>query len=163
MTRSPTSRLLSLWARLSPLPGGRWIFSRALGVIVPYSGTVGAMVTEFGAGRAEVRIRERRRLRNHLGSVHAVALANLGELATGLAVISALPPGSRGIVTSLHIAFHKKARGVLTCRCATRLPPSDGERVEHRVSAAILDEAGDSVADVTATWLLGSDPRAPKP
>jgi acyl-coenzyme A thioesterase PaaI-like protein len=129
---------------------------------VPYSGVMGATVVEFGHGIAEVRLRERRKLRNHLSSVHAAALANLGELATGLAVVSALPPGTRGIVTELRIVFYKKARGLLTCRCSTELPPLGHGRVEHEARAEIHDQAGDVVAGVTAVWLLGADPGGPR-
>lgn len=121
---------------------------------------MGATVVEFDQGIAEVRLRERRKVRNHLGSVHAVALANLGELATGLAVVSALSPGTRGIVTELRIVFYKKARGLLTCRCSTELPPLGHGRVEHEARAEIRDPAGDVVAEVTAVWLLGAEPGA---
>ncbi|MDX1494924.1 MAG: DUF4442 domain-containing protein, partial [Longimicrobiales bacterium] len=62
---APAQRIQSLWRKLSPLPGGKWIFSRILGFMVPYSGTVGATVQELEPGHVRVRVRERRRIRNH--------------------------------------------------------------------------------------------------
>jgi acyl-coenzyme A thioesterase PaaI-like protein len=143
---------------MARIPGGRWIFSRMLGRLVPYSGTLSASIELLEPGRAVVRLRDRRRVRNHLGSVHAVALTNLGELASGLATLTALPPEVRGIVTALATRYHRKARGVLVAEARAALPRPLALPVEVVVEAAIRDGAGEVVADVRATWLLGATP-----
>lgn len=155
---SPGRTLTRLWRRLAPLPGGSWLFSRALGFMVPYTGTVGARVVFFEPGRVVVRLRDRRRVRNHLGSVHAMALANLGELATGLAVLGALPPDTRGILTGFQMEYLKKARGTLEAECAVPSPPDTAGETLAR--AQIRDAAGDIVARAEARWLLGPIPAA---
>jgi len=152
----PGSDLRRLWARLSPLPGGRWLFSRLLGWRIPYSGSIRPEVRELASGTAAVSLAERRAVRNHLGSVHAIALANLGELTTGLALVPSLPPGVRGIVTGLEVDYRKKARGRLICRAVVELPGEVPDRLEHRVAADITDADGDVVARVEARWLLSS-------
>jgi acyl-coenzyme A thioesterase PaaI-like protein len=151
---SPGQRLLVLWHRLSPLPGGHWLFSRLLGHKVPYTGSLRARIDTLMPGRARVLLRERRDLRNHLGSIHAIALANLCELASGLALLTALPEDVRGIVVRLEIDYLKKARGRLTAEGHANVPPVTSE-LELAVEATVRDAVGDLVAVGQVTWRLG--------
>lgn len=157
---SPGARVLAMWRRLAPLPFGRALFMAAFGRVVPYSGALGARVLSLEPGRARVELRDRRGVRNHLNSIHAAALANLGELASGLAMTSALPPGVRGIVLALDTAFAKKARGTLVAEAVVAVPEVTGD-LEHEVRAEIRDAGGDVVAVVTVRWRLGLAPPAP--
>jgi acyl-coenzyme A thioesterase PaaI-like protein len=149
--------LLAAWRRLAPLPGGAWLFSRYLGWKVPYTGSIGAMVRTLEPGHARITLRDRRAVRQHLGSVHAVALINLGEVTGGLAMVAALDPAVRGIVIRLSAEYFKKARGLLTAEARVTLPAITAA-IEHPLSAEISDSAGDLVCRVTAVWRL--EPRA---
>lgn len=152
--RPPGERLLAVWRRSQRLPFGRGLFGFALAGMVPYSASIGATVMTLEPGHARLSLRDRRAVRNHLGSVHAVALTNLGELTSGLAMTSALPAGVRGIVLRIETEYVKKARGTLTAESRVTLPAVTGD-TDFEVTAEIRDAGGDVVARVRVQWRLG--------
>ena len=151
---SPSERLALLWDRCARIPGGRWAFSRMLGVMIPYTGSIGARVEVLRPGHARVTLRDRRAVRNHLGSIHALALANLGEVTSGLATLMSLPPGTRSIVTELTIEYLKKARGTLTAESHVTVPTAISAATDVVVPCEIVDASGDTVARTRVRWRL---------
>jgi acyl-coenzyme A thioesterase PaaI-like protein len=151
---SPGRELLANWRRVSALPFGKRLFSWAVGRTAPYTGSVGAVYSEVQPGYARAELRDRRAVRNHLASVHAVALVNLAELTSGVALLTALPDGVRGIVTGLSIEYLKKARGRLTCETHAAPPAVVAADLSHDVVATITDADGAVVARCTVQWRL---------
>jgi acyl-coenzyme A thioesterase PaaI-like protein len=154
---SPGARLIATWQRARRLPFGDALFTYALGRQVPYTASIAPRVLALEPGFARIAMRDRRAVRNHLDSVHAIALANLGEFTSGAAMITALPAGVRSIVTGLSIEYSKKARGTLVAEARVSVPEVTGD-VEHLVHAVIRDTAGDEVARIEVRWRLSPRP-----
>ena len=159
--RDPT-QVLATWKKLVEKPFGKQLFSRMLGLMAPYTGTIQPHVVELGPGHARVQLRDRWGVRNHLKSVHAVALMNLGEAATGLAAMSILPSGGRGIVLELAMEYVKKARGTITAEARVDLPDAPGKH-DIEVHGELRNSLGEVVARVRARWRIDLPARAERP
>ncbi len=147
-------RLLLLWRRLGGSRAGRWIFNRLLCRAVPYSGSINPHIQKLSPGFVEVSIKDRRAIRNHLHCIHAIALANLGELASGLAMLSALPTSTKAIVTHIEMEYRKKARGKLIATGVATPPDAVTKATDVLVHAEIKNEEGVVVAIAHVMWRL---------
>lgn len=145
--------LADAWRHLSPIPYGNLAFSKLVGLRIPYSGSIGATVLELSDGHARVELKDKRGVRNHLDCIHAIALINLGELTTGLAVFHRLDGRAKGIVTGLRIEYLKKARGTITASCDVEVPEAPGKH-DLEVEGVLRDSGGETVAKVWATWQI---------
>jgi acyl-coenzyme A thioesterase PaaI-like protein len=147
------------WDFLSGVPGGKALFSRFIGRAAPYTGSIGASVVALRTGHSEVVMADRARLRNHLSSVHAVALVNLAELAGNVALAYSLPDDARFIVAGISIEYVKKARGAITATSDCPVPSSSA-RAEYAVPVVMRDGSGAEVARATLRTLVGPKPGA---
>ena len=146
-----------LWDMLSPLPGGKQIFSRAIVMAAPYTSTIGAKVELLRKGYGEVRMLDQPRLRNHLSSIHAVALVNLAELTGNVALAYTMPDDARFIVAGLSIEYLKKARGTIRGICELPVIASS-EKKEYAIAVSMRNTAGEEVARCTLRSLVGPKP-----
>lgn len=150
--------IVDRWRSLGRSRAGRALFSRLVGFMAPYSGSIRPRVQLLEPGRARVEMRDRRAIRNHLRSIHAAALMNLSELTGSLVALASLPDGARMIPTGLSIDFLKKARGRISAQASCEIP----ERADHGplpVEVSLRDAAGDEVARATVTVLVGAASR----
>jgi len=143
-----------LWDVFHPLPGGRTLFSKLIGFAAPYTGTIRPYVAELREGYCRVEMEDRKSVRNHLNSIHAMALTNVAEVASGLGLVYSLPEGMRGILTGFEIDYVKKARGLLTAE-GDIVVPSGREERQVEVPVTTRDREGDIVTRATAEWKIG--------
>jgi acyl-coenzyme A thioesterase PaaI-like protein len=146
--------LRDAWDLLSKIPGGKFVFSRLVGRMAPYSGSISAVVTTLRPGYAEVHMQDRRSVRNHLDCIHAIAVANLAELAGNIALAYSLPDDGRFIVSGMEIDYVKKARGTIIAIGELAIPRSSA-RAQYDVHVMVRDSSGDLVAQVVIHSLVG--------
>lgn len=149
--------LRDLWNLLSGMPGGKRVFSRLVGRMAPYTGTIHATVTVLRAGYAEVQMHDRKSVRNHLDCVHAIALANLAELAGNVALMYSLPDDARFILSGIDIEYTKKARGTITAVGEPPVPRT-AARAQYDVPVTLRDAGGEQVARAVLHSLVGPKP-----
>ena len=88
--------LLALYTKITRWPLGHWVFSKAVCFKAPYFSSISPTITRLENGRCEARIHDHRAVRNHIGTVHAIALCNLAELCAGLMIDDAHGFGVHG-------------------------------------------------------------------
>lgn len=141
------SQALQLFRKFGKSALGRWFYSRLICWRAPYFGSISPVVEALEPGRCVVRVRQRRRLQNHIGTVHAIALCNMAEMAGGLATDATIPAGTRWIPKGMSVRYLKKAVGVLR---ATALVPSIADAAlaqDLHALVEVRDAAGDVVFD----------------
>jgi acyl-coenzyme A thioesterase PaaI-like protein len=144
---------LSLWDRLSRTAAGRWLFSRAVCIKAPYFMSIRPVLDVLEPGRAEARLTKRRRVQNHIGTVHAIACANLCEFAAGLVAEATTPAGLRWIPKGMSIDYLSKAQTSLRAVASMPLITS-AENQDVIVSVDVLDEANERVVHADITMYL---------
>lgn len=147
----------ALWDRLRDLPAGPRLFGLLMSQAIPYTGSISARVLELRSGFARVAMADRPRLRNHLQSLHAVALANLAEYTGNLALAYSLPDGARFIVKNLSVNYLKKARGRIVAECSCPVPTSTDTH-DYDLSVTLKDDRGETVATATLKTRVGPVP-----
>lgn len=149
------------WDLMQGLPGGKILFSKLVGRLAPYTGTIDARVVALAEGRAEVTMADKKAVRNHLDCVHAVALANLAELAGNVALFYSMPDDARFIVSGMEIEYLKKARGTIAALGESPIPRTSS-RAQYDVTVTLRDASGEAVARAVLHSLVGPKKGTPR-
>jgi acyl-coenzyme A thioesterase PaaI-like protein len=114
------SQVLSMWRRMAAVPVvGTRVFSVAFSQKAPYFASVRPRFTLIEPNRAELVVPDRRRVHNHLGTVHAIALCNGLEAAMGALAEATIPASKRWIPKGMTVSYTAKAVGDITCIAET--------------------------------------------
>lgn len=147
-----TPSTLDIWQRLADKPCGKWLFSRLLCFKAPYFASIRPRFDELRPGHCRLAIRKRRAVLNHLGSVHAIAMCNMAELAAGTMTEVTVPATQRWIPKGMTVEYRKIARSDLVAVAAPRTPLDPAQAGEFLVDVTVRDTQ-DAIVFVAAVTM----------
>jgi len=113
-----------------PVPLRRPLVTEAIGEVIPFVDTAGCSVEAYTPTRVAVRLDNRTAVQNHLGGLHAAALALLAETASGLVVALNVPPASAPLLRSMDVSFERFAQHAVQAEAT--LTPEETDRIQSR-------------------------------
>lgn len=139
-----------------PEPLRRPLISWAIGRTIRFVGTAGLKIDTLTPTRVSGRLPNRSRVQNHVGGLHAAAMALLVETVTGLVVALNVPGESTPVLRTLNVSFQRRAEGALTAEAT--LAPEESERIQHSsvgkldVPVTVTDASDHTPITCTLQW-----------
>ena len=155
---TPTNRLSKLVKATSKLPKGirSTLWSKAFGRVVPMVGSANIRYLEVSHSKVVVKIENHRAMQNHIGQVHACAMALVAETATGFVTAMNVPDTAIVLIKSLKIDFKRPTKGAMTA-VATLTPEQQAlmqssDKGETLVQVTVTDESGETPIQCEMLW-----------
>jgi acyl-coenzyme A thioesterase PaaI-like protein len=156
------SSVLTLYDRVSRLPQGRRLFSLLFSLKAPYFASVRPRFTELRPNHAELVIRKRRRVQNHIGTVHVIAICNGLEAAMGALAEATVPAGKRWIPKGMEVSYAAKATSDITCVAETDPEQWTGDDPDLPVRVrGVRDDGTVVVEGVIRLWVTDKPAQNP--
>ena len=141
------NRLSKTVSKLDKYPN--WVLSRAIGNVVKFTGTAGVKYDKMGHDEVIVSLKNRTKVRNHIGQIHAAAMVLLAETATGMAVGMHVPDDKLPLMKSLSSKFIKRSEGAIKARAWL---------TEEQINKIMTEDKGDVLVAVELTDESGEPP-----
>lgn len=146
--------VLSTWNRLARVPLGKWLFSRVVCWKAPYFATIHPSFVELEPFRCSVKTAMRRSVKNHIGTVHAIAMCNMAELAAGTMIEATLPATHRWIPKGMTVSYLKPAKTAVTATALLNPTTEFAEASDVPIDVTVSDAAGQAVVTAKITmWV----------
>lgn len=117
------------------------IFTKKVCEIAPYFSTIDPLFVQLEPGYAEVTMPNTKSVHNHLGTVHAIAMCNLAEIAAGILTDVSIKTNHRWIPIGMNVSYLAKATSELRGIADARNLNWD-EVGEKDITVNITDTAG---------------------
>ncbi|KAJ0404095.1 hypothetical protein P43SY_000879 [Pythium insidiosum] len=157
---SKANRLSRLVSRVTgaglPEPLKQSALSLMFNSQVKMAGTCGIHIHELTGDRARVALKNRWRVQNHIGGVHACGMALLAESATGMVFGMNVPDSHIPLIKSMTVRYKRVAKGDL--QAVASLTPEQikeittSDRGEVLVDVQVTDSSGEKPIECEMIW-----------
>jgi acyl-coenzyme A thioesterase PaaI-like protein len=149
--------MLRLYHRVTKWPLGDWIFSKLFASKAPYFATIAPRVTQLRPNYCEVRFRKRRKVHNHIKTVHVIAISNALEMAMGALAEASIPGHLRWIPKGMTLEYTAKANSDI--RAVAETNPDDWKAGDLPVQVTAFRDDGEVVVKGTILLYVSEKPK----
>lgn len=152
------NRLSKLVKATSKFPQGirSALWSKAFGRVVPMVGSAKLRYLQVTHAKVVVKIENHKAMQNHIGQIHACAMALIAETATGFVTGMNVPDSSIVLIKSLHVDFKRPTKGAMTAVATLtdqqQKQMRESEKGETLVQVSVTDETGEEPIQCEMLW-----------
>jgi acyl-coenzyme A thioesterase PaaI-like protein len=149
----------------SPTKTSLMVLNKVLTVGIPFNAPHGFKIKEISSETVRISLPNRKLNHNHIGGIHACAIATVGEYCAGMSLLTTFGSSKyRLILSELSVKYSYQGRVDLEGACspqqidvnaANSALSSEGKYLQ-KLNTFVSDKNGKDVAIVTTVWQLKS-------
>ncbi len=133
-----------------------WLLTKLFCSQVKYANTTGIHILSVEANRVEIELANKKKVRNHIGGIHAVAAALMVESATGIVFGVNLQDSKLPLLKSMKIDFNRRMQGALkavaTISDEQIKALQSNEKGDMLIKVVVTDESNESPIECFMDW-----------
>ena len=155
---SKANRLSQLVGKVNKLPEGirTWALSTIIGRIVRFAGTAGTKVLKLTPNECIIVMPNKKKAQNHIGSVHAAAMALMAESATGFITGLSVPDSRILVIRNMELEYIRRATGDMKAVASFTDEQiayiKETEKGDIVVPVVITDSTGEETVTARMVW-----------
>lgn len=153
-----TNRLSKLVKTTSKFPKRirNALWSRAFGRVVPMVGTAKVQYLEMLPNKVVVQLANHKAMQNHIGQIHACAMALIAETATGFVTTMNVPDTAIVLIKSFKVDFKRPTKGAMTAVATLTVEQQQlmqsTDKGETLVAVSVTDESNEEPIQCEMLW-----------
>ena len=132
------NKTLSTYNKLEKYPFGKKIFSIFVSRFAPYFATIDPKILELVPNQCTCFIKKKKKVFNHIKTVHVIAICNGLEMAMGVMAEASIPKHLRWIPKGMTVDYTAKAGSDI--RCVAKVNQEDWQLGDMLVNITAYDE-----------------------